>query len=297
MELLQYYYFNKMAEFENLSKAAESLYVSQPSLSKMLSRIESEVGHSLFDRHGKSLKLNEFGKAFLKHSQIIVNHAETIPDELNEIAHIAGKRLIIASSNTSLLNRWLYDFINQMPDVGLRHTILNNHQAMMQLLSGEIDYAITLGGINHPDIESHILWTDRYQVVANKNSRYAGLKSAYFREFENANFFALPEKEDFPRYIDQLAKQGGFTPRIVFESEIELVLEILPSLDAVIICLEQSDTFYKRLNYINAIRLLDPFAECDVVINWHKNKIHNVAGKNLLAYIKRDLPKLFDLKN
>ncbi|MFM9413682.1 LysR substrate-binding domain-containing protein [Peptococcus simiae] len=293
MELLQYYYFNKMAEFENLSRAAEALYVSQPSLSKMLSRIENEVGFALFDRHGKSLQLNEYGKIFLTHSQQIVNHSESIQEALNQVAHTASRRLRMASSNTSLLNRWLYDFIKKAPDLGLRHTILNDNQAIMQLLSGEIDYAITLGRLAHPELTSQLLWTDSYQVVANAHSKYAHLKEVYFYELKEANFFALPQKPDFPRYIDQLARQAEFVPRIIFESEIELILEILPSLDALIVCLEQSDTFYSRLEGISAIRLLDPFAACDVFINWHKDKQHNDAGKMLLTYITEDLPHLF----
>ena len=53
MELLQLKYFRVIAETENISKAAEQLYIAQPSLSMTLKRLEDELGIPLFDRNGK----------------------------------------------------------------------------------------------------------------------------------------------------------------------------------------------------------------------------------------------------
>lgn len=67
MELLQLRYFRELARSEHLSKVAEKLHISQPSLSQMLKRLEKEIGMPLFDRVGKRIVLNESGKIFLRY--------------------------------------------------------------------------------------------------------------------------------------------------------------------------------------------------------------------------------------
>ena len=61
-----YEYFLRIAEYENISKAAESLYISQPSLSKYLKKLEESVGTELFERKQSSLRLTDGGRAFLE---------------------------------------------------------------------------------------------------------------------------------------------------------------------------------------------------------------------------------------
>jgi LysR family transcriptional regulator, transcription activator of glutamate synthase operon len=67
MDLLQLHYFRAVARFEHMKKAAEEFCIAQPSLSKTIHRLEKEMGVPPFDRQGRSLRLNQFGKAFLEH--------------------------------------------------------------------------------------------------------------------------------------------------------------------------------------------------------------------------------------
>ena len=65
MELSQIRYFIVAAQFQNLSKAAKILNITQPALSKSISKLEDEIGVHLFDRSSKKITLNESGKKFL----------------------------------------------------------------------------------------------------------------------------------------------------------------------------------------------------------------------------------------
>lgn len=65
MELQQLRYFVRVAQVESISKAAKSLHISQPALSKSIMRLEQELGCDLFDRTGKRIHLNEKGREFL----------------------------------------------------------------------------------------------------------------------------------------------------------------------------------------------------------------------------------------
>ncbi len=73
MELLQLRYFQALAKNQQLTKTATELMVSPPALSATISRLEKELGVSLFDRIGRSITLNENGKLFLNY----IDHALT----------------------------------------------------------------------------------------------------------------------------------------------------------------------------------------------------------------------------
>lgn len=65
MDLLSLRYFQTVAKLENMTLAAEILQISQPAISKMIKNLEGELNVKLFDRTGKYIRLNEYGKRFL----------------------------------------------------------------------------------------------------------------------------------------------------------------------------------------------------------------------------------------
>ncbi len=67
MELTQLHYFVMVAETGNITKAAEKLYITQPALSRVILRLEKELGTPLFDRKGGRVTLNRHGEVFLRH--------------------------------------------------------------------------------------------------------------------------------------------------------------------------------------------------------------------------------------
>lgn len=66
MDLNSLLYFVTVAKFENMSRASEQLHLSQPALSKSIALLEDNLGVELFDRNGRSIKLNRYGKFFLE---------------------------------------------------------------------------------------------------------------------------------------------------------------------------------------------------------------------------------------
>ena len=83
MNLAQLYYFRTLAKYEHYGKAAESLYITQPSLSNSIKNLEKEIGVPFFERVGRNVRLTEYGEEFNKHICLALDEI----DKAVEIMH------------------------------------------------------------------------------------------------------------------------------------------------------------------------------------------------------------------
>ena len=93
MTITQLRYFIVAAQTENLLKAAAALYISQSSLSKNIASLEKELGVELFDRNGKSLRLNEAGGQFLASCQKMLGEFDSMVEGMKWSGRKRGARI------------------------------------------------------------------------------------------------------------------------------------------------------------------------------------------------------------
>lgn len=103
MELNQIKQFCVIARTESISKAAEQLYIAQPSLSQTLKRLETELGTPLFERRGKRIVLNGAGKIFLKHCDRIITSLENAVREISDYVGNTKNDINICFESASLI--------------------------------------------------------------------------------------------------------------------------------------------------------------------------------------------------
>ncbi len=116
MELNQLHYFVAVAHCENITKAAKELFISQPALSRVILRLEQELGTPLFDRHGGRVTLNEHGKAFLR-------YVEPALESINTGVHavidaLGGREIVIHNYLTADLFKSIVERCQaELPDI------------------------------------------------------------------------------------------------------------------------------------------------------------------------------------
>lgn len=160
MELFQLNYFRKVADYENISKAAEELYISQPALTKAIHNLENELGTPLFDRQGKTITLNPAGKVVLDY----VSNITLMVDSMKKAISSCKTSVKPITVRTTLPN--VSRFI--LPAYSLDP---NYHSVQLQyvgnnIISGELlkrcflDIAITGTPIEEDSVESRLLLED-----------------------------------------------------------------------------------------------------------------------------------------
>ena len=113
MEIYPLLYFVTVAQTGNLTKAAGQLNISPPALSNALKRLEQQLGTQLFDRVGRNLLLNEYGKAYLPYAETVISLTHRGSELLKQMKQEKNRDLAIAdmthvfASHLSLLHQAL----------------------------------------------------------------------------------------------------------------------------------------------------------------------------------------------
>ena len=146
MELRHLRYFVAVAEEENVSRAASKLHVSQPGVSRQIHDLEDEIGFSLFERNGKSVRLTAAGKIFFGEArEILQRTSDAVKKASLGRASQAEINVGYAASHTvEILPRALRGFRSSFPEVRVTLHDLSAEEMLPLLLQKKLDVALTL---------------------------------------------------------------------------------------------------------------------------------------------------------
>ncbi|MCR5347964.1 MAG: LysR family transcriptional regulator [Fretibacterium sp.] len=144
MEIRTLRYFLAMAREENMSRAAELLHVTQPTLSRALKALEAELGRKLFTRHSFSIALTEEGVLLRKRAEDLVSMADKIGQEFLSLDDITGGDLyfgLAESWQIRHLAREIREFRKIYPDIRYHIISGDTEQVTEKLDKGLLDFA------------------------------------------------------------------------------------------------------------------------------------------------------------
>ncbi len=145
MELRTIRYFLAVAREENMTRAAENLHVTQPTLSKALRSLEDELGKKLFERHSFSISLTEEGVLLRSRAEDLVTMADKIEKEFLSLDDITGGNLyfgLAESYQIRHLAREIREFKKTCPGLQYHVTSGDTEQVTEKLDKGLLDFAV-----------------------------------------------------------------------------------------------------------------------------------------------------------
>lgn len=217
MELLQLQYFLKVAKLEHMTKAAQELRIAQPALSKTIARLEEDLGVPLFDRKGRNIRLNSFGKVYLKKVEMALTLLEDGRREVEDLAEIERGRVYLATTTHKCFSDVIGSFISLHPDVKLQITQASEKEKVQQLRNGEIDFCITFPPIEQTGIEGLSFLTEKILLAVPPTHRFANRSSIDLSEVADEPFICIKRGNPFRDMTDEFCQKAGFTPNIICE--------------------------------------------------------------------------------
>ena len=166
MDIYQLRYFLAVVETSNFSRAAERAFVSQPTLSAGIKKLETELGTLLFNRDARKISLTEAGLRFLPHARTIIYECNAAKSEVTRKAPVQRLPLgILRSVPTERLAALLRDFGKAHP--GIQISLKDGSVAQLQSWLGErrIDLAFSVMPEPESDLRFERLYSWKYVLA------------------------------------------------------------------------------------------------------------------------------------
>ncbi|WP_419892488.1 LysR family transcriptional regulator [Paenibacillus xylanexedens] len=219
MELLQLKYFLTVARCEHVTEAAGKLHVTQSSLSKTIQRLEDDLGVPLFDRIGRKLRLNDFGRTFLQRTEKALFELEQGKREIADLSNPDQGTLQLAVTTASTLPGILREFRKNKPDIQFHVQMVSLENMSRLLHRGEVDFCLSSPPIEGDDIECQILYDDPIVVAVPMGHRYADRSSIQLTELKDERFVGVKQGYGVRDMVDSVCQSAGFLPKYVYEGD------------------------------------------------------------------------------
>ena len=221
MDLYQIRYFLAIAETSSFTKAAERLYVSQPSLSAGIKKLEKEMGVVLFERGGRKVLLTPAGEFFLKKAENILKEYQSALHVLKGFKDSPTLKLgTLHTIRGCNLARLIGAYRQQHPNVTIE--LYNSHLEELQdwLEQGKIDLAITSLGHNEDSKTSQELFRQKLLLAVSPEHPFARRSSIQLADLEGEPLIERIHCEIWRAY-PHLFEEAGIQPQIVYWADNE----------------------------------------------------------------------------
>ncbi len=223
MTLQQLKYFVEMCYTLHYTKAAESLNISQPSLSYALSQLSEELGVELFFKVGKKVQMTEYGEAFLPYAEsalnILAQGEQNLKKMINPAAGIINFGYIYTVSFDavpSLIDEFYEDQGNRA--IHFNFLVDKTQSLIDKLLDGSLDVVLApLPETVNENIDSLPIFDQELYFVVFNDHPLADKKLISPEDFKNEKFVMINKKTDLYMQTESLFKKSNIKPEIVFK--------------------------------------------------------------------------------
>lgn len=220
----------QVAKDGTFSAAAKHLYISQPSLSQCIKKVETELGVRLFDRSQTPLALTTAGEIYVRQAKEILRIQQALVQEVADLSELRTGSLTIGSSRTRsacFLIDPLVAFHRQYPGIQLAIKEAPVRTLEEYAAAGTVDFALLYDSSMRADFDSVELCRERTMLALPKSHPLArayaeddvqGFPRISFAAMDGEPFIRLQPRRQMAEVYDKLCKDSGAEPHVIFEA-------------------------------------------------------------------------------
>ena len=293
MDIRSLRYFLAVAREENMTRAAEQLHVTQPTLSKTLRSLEDELGKKLFIRRSFSIRLTDEGMLLRDRAEALVAMADKIEQEFMSLDDITGGDLyfgLAESYQIRYLAREISRFKAAYPGLNYHITSGDTEQVTEKLDKGLLDFGVICSEI--PDTRKYnyitFPYTDKWGAVMSDSHPLANKRAITVDDLIGVPLFCSEQswerevKEWAGKQYGKLSLEGSF--RLSFNGSMFALegLGVLLTFEHLVDCSEGSGLVFRRL---------DPIKESGFYLIWGKYQVLTPIAERFLKQITQSFSR------
>lgn len=292
MDIRQMQALIEVARLRSFTKAAEALYITQPTISKTVKAMEEELGVVLFDRVGKTIELTDAGRIIVTQAQQIVTSFQNLMSELDDLRNLKKGHLRIGLPpmvGASFFPKVIGEFHERYPDITIQLFEDGAKKVEQDVAGGALDVGVVVLPTVEAELSSFAFVEEKLNLVVHPSHPLAERESAELTELSQDGFVLF--REDFTlhdRIIGECAK-AGFQPHVIYESSqwdlisetvaVGLGVTLLPET----ICREIDD------EGVRIIPLVKPVIPWKLGIVWRDDRYLSFATREWIRFAREVL--------
>jgi DNA-binding transcriptional LysR family regulator len=260
--------FAAVASTEHLTRAAEQLGVPQPTLSRTIAHLESDLGIPLFTRPGRNIRLTRHGRVLTDAAERALAILDDALDQVTGEADPVHGRVAFAflhTLGTDVVPRLLRDFRTEYPAIRFALVQDTSREMLGQLLAGEVDICLTVPVPASANVRSESLDEQRVDLVVPAGHPLARRQAIRLAEASGEDFICTLPSNSLRIITDELCEAAGFVPRIVFESEQVATIRGLVGAGLGVALLPAGTELDPA---VTSVRITRPKAARTICVNW-----------------------------
>ena len=289
MEMHQLRHFVAVAQTNSFSRAAEACFVSQPSLSQSIAKLEKTVGQRLLDRLGRHVQLTDAGRLLLDSAMAILATVEDAKRRLQDDDNLAGCRLTIGAIPTIapyLLPVLLQRFEKRHSGVEVTVHEDTTRNLIGAVVAGVLEVAIMSLPIDEERLVVEELWTEALLLALPRGHRLVRKKMIGMDDLRGERFLLLTEMHYLGEQVMSYCRAHECQPRIACRSAQIATMQALIEQDLGITLVPEMATrgfvhkgiVYRRLEVDSPSRT--------ITVIWRKHRYHSIAATRFLDVLR-----------
>jgi DNA-binding transcriptional LysR family regulator len=288
MELRQLYYFVTLCSELSFTRAAETLGITQPTLSQQIKVLEDEVGVQLFERLGRKITVTDAGIILNRECRIIFNSIDNAKNEISALKQIKGGRVAVGAlpgGLTDLVSSLLPIFHQVYPEVQIKTMSSTNITELIAF--NKVDFALAKFPLDDKNMIQIPLYTEGFYLVVSNQNPFANKEQISLKELENIPLILFSDGYDCP----ELFKQYANLHLKVETSSMGSLLNLVKSGQGAAIL---SKTLLEMYSYVelSAIPILQPHMDRNIGLVFHRDKFWGPGAKYFVELLTKEIIRL-----
>ncbi len=288
MDLRQLEYFRMVSELNNITKAAEKLGVTQPSITVAIKKLEDELGIILFNRNQKKNSLTSEGKVFLKRVENILNEIDDAKKEMSDLQGL--DKGLISLGIPMMVGSYLFPnifscFKKEFPNIDFSIVEDGSREIVNLLEHGNLDLGIVLLNDIPESLDTITIQENELVACLPLHHPLANKSKITIEDLKNEKLILFGENTFHRKVIVDLFKEKNYEPNIIISSsQIRTIHSLILNEMGITFLL---DFIAKKLPDIVIIPL-EHSINIKIALAWNKTKYTSLASKAFINYIKED---------
>ncbi|MBO5650909.1 MAG: LysR family transcriptional regulator [Selenomonas sp.] len=287
MEFRQLEYFCTISHLKNFTRTAETLHVSQPSVTKAIKALEAELGLVLIDRSQKKVSLTPEGQAFLLHAQKIMSAASAAKKDMAR--YHAGSRGKVQFGLPPMVEAYLFpdlftQFQTNFPEISLDvQEYSDSDEVRNRLALGDLDFGIVLGEVRPTTENELLLMQDSMSICLPANHPLAAQEKVGFADIADEKFIMQQPHTYQHREVARRCNEAGFMPEIALcTSQLKTIKQLVANGMGISVL----PNFVTNTANNFVLRPLSPDLTVQITLNWNTGKQLTDVDSQFKEFIK-----------